>query len=296
MAHRKFAQTLKNINIMNFVDASYIISMDDYAFFSKFQQQKGGSIEKNYDVKYNHNDNSYIFKIYQTTETDRISFSVYNGNNVNNTQCVTIFYDIEGKFCYLASLSVYDKCYIGMIYSNKGTLLLKFSIDFIENYIAKKYKVKYIQLRDTSMKLCKMINKSIDLDSMYMFMYGETWYGKYGFMPFDESHKSTNKPRLTDYEKNREIVKKTLIKNVKLYDIFANAVKSVNGKINDEVFSIKKIEMLLKKYEDYTVAEFMKEFLKSYDKSCAIFYYMFKDLIIELKMTDLHGISYWKKL
>ena len=41
---------------------------------------------KKYNVKYNYNKQEYIFKIYQATESDIISYSVYNDNNINNTQ------------------------------------------------------------------------------------------------------------------------------------------------------------------------------------------------------------------
>lgn len=104
MPHKKFAETLKRINIKNPNDASFVISMEDYEFFNKYEKQKGGSEEKDYNISYKFEGNKYEFKIYQSTETDRITYSIYNNNDPNDSQCVTIFYDIDEKCCYIENI------------------------------------------------------------------------------------------------------------------------------------------------------------------------------------------------
>jgi hypothetical protein len=318
MPHKKFAQTLKRININNPVDASFVISMEDYDFFDKYERQNGGSKEKNYVISYKFEGNKYQFKIYQSSETDRITYSVHNNDDENDPQCITIFYDIAQKCCYIENISVHQRCYRGMEYSKKGTLLMKFVLEFIENYIAAKHMVKYIQLKDNSKKICNSIKELINLDSFYMFVYGDTWYtqglefskpsctnnfndieissyGKYGFVPFDNVKNNTNLANLKAYQKNQEIVKNTLVKDVDIKNIFANAIKEANKKTKTGL-KYQDADKILEKYKDKTIQKFMKDLAKYYDKTCAVFYYLNEKLILELDMRDLHGMSYWKKL
>jgi hypothetical protein len=42
--------------------------------------------------------------------------------------------------------------------------------------------------------------------------------------------------------------------------------------------------------------QFMKQFMTQYDTFCDVFYYVYKQLMDDMGMTNLHGMSYWKNL
>ena len=181
------------------------------------------------------------------------------------------------------------QCFLGIDISNKGSLMLNFTLDFIEQYIARKYDVRYIQLRDNSFKKCNIIKKNIDLDSLYMFTHGETWYGKYGFIPFDFGLEKTNKNELADYVKNQNIVKTTLVKDTKIRQYIHEAMKELN-------FINKHIDKKIDVFQNESIMIFFKHFVKNYDSMCGIFCHFYKQLMEDLNMVNLHGRSYWKQL
>lgn len=63
---------------------------------------------------------------------------------------------------------------------------MKLSLKLIDK-IKDKYKLKYISLLDHSTKICHNIGGNrILLPMMMTLLYGETWYGKFDFRPYNE--------------------------------------------------------------------------------------------------------------
>jgi hypothetical protein len=110
-----------------------------------------------------------------------------------------------------------------------GTILLKLALVYLKRY-KDKYKIKRIVLQDNSKKRCtyyieeeKMIDgklkkinvkvdKEIDLGLLHTLKTGHTWYGAYGFRPYDSTTKSINIVANQDYEENIETVNKQVTK------------------------------------------------------------------------------------
>jgi len=92
----------------------------------------------------------------------------------------------EEHFVYVDNITKYPDCTrIGIPKTKGGSLLLNLMLDFVKKYLKPLYGLKYIQLRDTSHLWCEKSKINIDFDSFYMLTHGDTWYGKYGFIPFD---------------------------------------------------------------------------------------------------------------
>ena len=252
--------------------------------------------EKHISYKYKFNNNIYNFDVIKVTSKSKITYSVTNKNNNASKvrrDCVTIFYNENDKFCYIETISIDEesKCYLGQQYNKKGTLLLTFVLNFIEQYIAKEYEVKYIQLKDNSQKWCKLVKNSIDLDSFYMFVNGKTWYGKYGFVPFDVDNIKTDKYTLKSYKKNQKKVNETLVKDTHIGKYIKDTIKKY-----DLDMDIDSIDEIIKIHKNYSIRKFLNALMNDYDTNCVIFYYIYKKLMEKMHMTNLHGKTYWKKL
>jgi hypothetical protein len=296
---------LRKLRVPNPYKIAQLFSMEDRYFFYKdwhaVKPSYGGGDKtvKKINVIYTTADKKeFNFTVRKLEESDRVTYSVIN-EIYTSIECVLIIYEKQQNFCYLDGihsdqinnnfLPEMKQCFLGISISNKGSLLLNFALDFIEQYIARKYDVRYIQLRDNSFKKCKMIKKNIDLDSLYMFTHGETWYGKYGFIPFDFGLEETNNNELNDYIRNQNIVKTTLVKNTKIKQYIHEAIKELN--IIDNHID-KKIDV----FQNESIMIFLKYFTKNYDSMCGIFGHFYKQLMKDLKMVNLHGRSYWKQL
>jgi hypothetical protein len=322
MNHKNLAHILQKIHVPHHREVADSFFMDDYHLAKKLSnvQAGGGDIPKyiklsknttlldtnediediTFQIKYKINDSKYVFTVHQSDYSDKTVYSILNDNN-KKEECVTIFYVTKEKCCYIENISSFEKCYdmgshIGMTYTRTGTILLLCALDFIEEKLTKKHKIKYIWLKDNSNKTCKSVGGYIPLDTFYMFTHGDTWYGKYGFIPFDDNHKNTDRVREIDYKKNQKIVMTTIIGDVDTYDIFKDAVIKANEKVGKEIIPIKNVPKILDKYKSHTVMKFVVDLLEYYDKICAIFYFLYGPLMEKLGMTNLHGAPYWKKL
>ena len=286
-------QLLKKLKVPNYENVKYELLHSNFEIFNISEEMVGGKTnDEVIEYTYKYDKKYYDFNIHVVRSAGRITYAVHNFDKWDKTEyCTFIVYDTVGKNCYIENINYYEKCCVGQIHSPSGSILLKFTIDFIKKYIAKKYVVKFIQLRDISKKRCDFVDDTIDLGLFYMFVHGNTWYGRYGFVPFNPSQEKTNESLLKIYKNNQTIVSTTLVKDTNIGKYIVEAIKKYKLKIN-----IEQMNGVIKKYGNMSVMKCMKHLMAFYDKNCAIFYYMYPKLVADLDMVDLYGTSYWMKL
>jgi len=203
-----------------------------FFFDARYNVMIGGrriSMEsKSKEIKYKYNE--HIFVINEVDDGDIISYSLQNGT-IDETVCMILHVCRDEHFVYVNNIS-YQKKYIveGMPKAKGGTLLLHLMFDFVNQYLKSKYSLKYIQLKDNSFLYCKQTKKNINFDSMYMFIRGMTWYGKYGFVPFDELNKNVNVDGLVDYKVNQKLVNIIPVKCTRIREYIESAVWEIGDK------------------------------------------------------------------
>jgi hypothetical protein len=155
----------------------------------------------------------------------------------------------------------------------------------------KKYKdilgINMITLTDNSIKNCKKNN--IILSKMLILLTGDTWYGKYGFRPYDIQVKSINDMMNNKYNKNRKIMSKITIKEANILKHISRALARREGIVED-------IKKLLAVQPNMLVTDFLTQFLKNYDKTCKYFSLFYEDLFEDLQLTDFYKQSFAMKL
>ena len=116
---------------------------------------------------------------------------------------------------------------------------------------------------------------------------------KNGFVPFDPISKEKHIPHTKLYKKIQNKVNNTLVCDTKLKKYIKDAVKLLKMNID-----MKKIDLLFDKYNNKSIKDFFKKFMKIYENTCAIFEIVYRKISKELKMDieGLYGISYFLKL
>jgi hypothetical protein len=160
-------------------------------------------------------------------------------------------------------------------------------IDKIKNV----YGLKYIQLMDNSEKYCKFSHQSIQLWALKMLTTGETWYSNYDFVPFDEKNQTIHERNMQKLKHNKKIVSETKLKDTEILETLKDASLKMNIRFSD-----KTMDGFKKKYDNAFVKDFFTDFLKNYDKYCGIFSLAYDKIIIDLKLFNLYGMVYFKKL
>lgn len=295
----KIVKILEKLKIKNAYDVVVQIAHGSnlnyfYKLYHNFENMSGGTKEVKEFVTYK----KATFGFIKYRIGDAIHYALHPNEDIDKSpECVLIIVDKVEKYASIHNISYHkdSKCITKTqaesIGSEKGgSILLKVSLALIDA-IKDHYELKYVMLNDNSRKYCELIEESIDLDSFYMLIHGDTWYGKYGFEPFDTSLKKTNKLVLKDYKQNQKIVKKTLVKNTNIKKYILAAIKkyNLNLKISD-------IDKVMEKYNDQPIMKCLRDLSTKFDTNCAIFFYMYKKLMVDLNMKDLHGRAYWIKL
>ena len=236
------------------------------------------------------------FTFYKTSDKYSINFSIFQENDDDKAiNCSVIMIDRIEKSADVSGISYDPKCFtIPQVHTFgpdvSGKLLLKATLAFIEK-MKNHYGIKYIKLRDNSRKSCIGVGDGIPFGAYLMFVSGHTWYGKYGFVPFSQEQKKTQKEKLKLYLKNQKIVKNTKVKDTNIAKYIKKAIKKLKRKVSDD-----EVDKLVDKNKDKSTMEFMQMLSKNYDEFCGIFYYMHDDLVKELKMSNMYGEAYWKEI
>ncbi|AYV81582.1 MAG: hypothetical protein Harvfovirus43_4 [Harvfovirus sp.] len=236
----------------------------------------------------------YKFEINEDIEKEgeRYAYSIINRDD--ESICMLIFVPFNDNYAYIDNISYFSGCAMNaMPKSRGGSLMLQVTLNFIELVLKKKYSLKFIRLRDTSYFRCAETKKTIDFDSLYMFTHGSTWYGKYGFVPYSVDDKRTDCELLSDYKLNQKLVRAIPLKSTNVEQYVFEQLKNpkVGKRITKEVM-IK----IFKNYNDRPIIDFFRDFLRHYDKSCGVFSMIYKRVMKDIGMVDLHGKTYYKKL
>lgn len=292
--YKFYTTLLEKLNVPNHIDIYGKIINEDYEFYKYYFQlnnteQFGGG--EPITIKYNYD--KYTFNIHQIDETDRTSFSIYNNDNDDIGDArMLIFIPKKENYVYIETISYYQNCSTPSMPKTKGgTLLLKTTLKFIDD-IKLKYNLKYIQLRDTSTFVCRKNAIKTPISNLYMLTRGDTWYGKYGFIPFDPNNKQIDIDNLVNYKTNQKLVKLVKVKYTNLKSFMTKAsykkhLKQYNEKIINEIFEA---------YNDRSIKDFFKDFISNYDSTCDMFNEIYKDLMDEVGIVDLYGKTFYKPI
>lgn len=260
--------------------------------FDKQNHQIGCTIN---EIKYKVD--NYKFIIYEDNEDN--AYSIFRDNNKNEQECLVLIAstdELGRKFIYLQNLSKYQNCVKPEMPKTKGgSLLLKLALEFSNNYLKKKYKATYIQLKDNSFIACKITKTNIQFDNFYMFTHADTWYGKYGFIPYDPTHNKIDVDNLVNYKVNQKLVNIIKLKHTNIKQYIKDAIQKLN--IEEKIPSIK-LNKMFEKYEDKSIKDFFISFLyeSNYEYTCAVFEKIYLKLMRDLDIENLHGCTYYLEI
>jgi hypothetical protein len=260
-------------------------------FSGEMKQDGGGNIGGNYDedIYIEYKKEKYLFSRFK--EDDYIFYALHQNEDIGEPMCIMIIIEKDEKNCSIQTISYNDKCFakknIFKLEKTKGGDLLKLALKLID-MIKNKYKIKTITLTDNAQKKCGD-KKKINLSMMMTLMTGDTWYGKYGFIPKE-------KKMIERYEKNKDIINNTRIESVLFFkEMMDNAV---NKYYKDNKKMIKAVMNTLEEYyiHNKKLSSFLQYLLGYYDVTCEMFYEFYEDLYQQLGLYNFYAKNFIKKI
>ena len=251
---------------------SQIFKLDYQSF--KLNYQLGGG--KKLTVEYENN--KYIYE-----EAHDENYYVLYSMDKNPFDCVAVVILKEEKIAEIHGISNFESCMV-QSNTNVGSKLLQITIKMLQKYKTK-LDINYIVLTDNSLKKCN--NKNIKLSTMLILLTGDTWYGKYGFRPYDPSNKKFDELLIEYYENNKNIMNNITI-------LQANILKYIEKTENIKL--IKATEKLLLTNPEMLLKDYLTNLLKNYDKTCDMFYIFYKELFHNISLYNFHREIFALKL
>jgi hypothetical protein len=285
--YQKLSTVLKRLNVPNPSLVSEKLLYDDYYEFENlFNKSTIGdsNIAETKKVKYKHNGKIFTFELAKIVDNEMIDYSILTKNG---HFCVAIFIPHNSNEAHLHTLSYFPDCAEeGLSYPGGGTILLQFTIKFLKQNKS----IRWIRLKDNSRKYCPG-SPSIELSNMYFLLYGNTWYGKYHFRPYDPNDPKNSERLLDSYKQNQEIIRKTLVSNV------PNLRKYIINAYNDIKPEHLNLDNLLYVHDTFKkknkrLCRFFQSFLIYYDKTCSLFGNIYKDVCKDINLYDFQGKSF----
>ena len=245
------------------------------------KNQKGGSL---FEVTYEKH--RYVFESLHDDE-NKLALYSYDGNN---DDCVILTINKDIKVINIDTFGSVSKCYHGEI--NIGSNLLQITLKMIKKY-RRVFGINTVSLSDNSTLTCKTGEK-IEMNKMMVLLTGDSWYGKYGFRPYNKEYKLHNVNNKI-YKENKKIM---LTKLVKTVDI-KKYLLMINKKYPEEL-TLEKINWIIEKEklnEEKLLISFMNDLFnkKLFNFTCKYLYIIYEKLYNDIGLKNsghVYGLSY----
>ena len=255
---------------------------------NKYYKNKDDKIENEKEFTIKYQDHAYVFERLYDDENILILYS-YDGDE---SSCVTLFLNKDEKSIELTSFGKITGCFKAE--TNIGSNLLKITLKMIEKY-KDYFKINKITLSDISTMNChsekkekingKLIKFSLNMGIMKTLLTGDTWYGAYGFRPFDKNTYELDETGNKIYDENKNIMKTITLKDIKL----EKYLSKINATFPEE-FTKEHIKEIIdsEKNPNKLLKDFLSEFtnLKVFDKNCKYFNTFYKELFNDIGLKN----------
>ena len=154
-----------------------------------------------------------------------------------------------------------------------------------------KYNINKITLLDNSIIQCEGTTKRFIFPILYTLTHGDTWYGKYGFKPYDSYNNILHEKNYSIYLNNKEIV---LTKKISDVSILLEYLKKVDK--FDKLSDIKKqeyVDNFHKEYDNLYIHEFFKMYIKDFTNNCKKLFKFYKDFAEKIGVKSLHSKAFY---
>jgi hypothetical protein len=217
-------------------------------------------------LKVTYEDKEYVFE-------EAMDKNYYILWSIEEFECVTVVIDKDNGNAEIHNVGNYESC-LATTNTNIGSTLLRITIAMLKKY-KEKLNVRRIVLTDNSIKKCN--NKNIILSTMMILLTGDTWYGRYKFVPTEERF-------VKKYNNNKKIINSTKLEDIDL-------IKYLNKtKMSKELLQLS--HKFINKHPQMLLKDYLTKLITNFDKTCEYFYDFYEELFDDLGLYDFRGRTF----
>jgi len=231
----------------------------------------------------------FKFLVYQNKKK-HITIKITNKKHI---ACIIIHINLSDKNALIMNISNEEGCIQeGMIYKEGGKILVQIAIKYLKTY-KDKFNINRILLSDRSFVRCtnnisdksKQIKRNMILSDLYMLTHGDTWYGKFGFKPYDIINNEPSRDGIIEYNKSKHEINNTKLKDYqKLYKLIIDTDKLLN--IN--YFKENELKTFMKDNQNTLIKDILKILFNKKFPFCIIFEHIKRTIMNDLNIKSFH--------
>jgi hypothetical protein len=291
--YKHLESKLKSVGVIHYKKAcTFLYTANNYYYVNIYKPNMNNINQTDYSQTGGSHIN-YIyegikFKIFVNNDEDLIYLNINVDNDENKEQCIFVQIDKTIHTANIQNISFYKNCITNRFKTQKsGSFLLNMIISFLKSKRTE-YDINKIQIQDNALKFCKEKKDNIHLSLLSTLTGGHTWYGKYGFVPFNNTTFMMNRALCKIYMTNIQIMDTTLVKDTNVEKYVRKALKKedMEGMIED-------IDGLFKFYNNKLLKTFLFQFMKEFDKTCVLFFRFYIKLAEDIQLYDFHRVSFY---
>ena len=220
--------------------------------------------------------------------------------NPKGQDCAIILIEKGKKQALIENISNSEGCIQnGLIYKDGGKILFRIVLKYLS---ANKdvFGINRITLSDKSLVRCssendsthskKKVNLQLQLADLYMLTHGDTWYGNFGFLPYDAAN---NKPNMFRTKKYKEYKKKMNTLKIKDYPHLYKIIIETYKRLKIYYFNEEKIKKLFKENSESLVKDVLRELFVNKFPFCYIYDEIKDNILEDLNIQSLYDIAYY---
>ena len=220
--------------------------------------------------------------------------------NPKEQDCVLILIEKSSKQALIENISNSEGCIQNaLIYKDGGKILFRIILKYLSAN-KDKFKINRITLSDKSLVRCsseshethskKKVNLQLQLADLYMLTHGDTWYGKFGFLPYDAPNNKIDTDGVQDYNESKEKMNKLQIKDYpNLYKLIIETYK----RLKVYHFNEEKLKKFFKENSESLVKDVLRKLFRNKFPFCYIYNEIKRDIRRDLNIQSLYDRAYY---
>jgi hypothetical protein len=220
--------------------------------------------------------------------------------NPKENDCVLILIEKGSNQALIENISNSEGCIQNaLIYKDGGKILFRIILKYL---LANKdiFGINRITLSDKSLVRCsseshethskKKVNLQLQLADLYMLTHGDTWYGKFGFLPYDAPNNRPNIFRTKKYKEYKEKIDTLQIKDYpNLYKLIIETYK----RLKVYHFNEEKIYTFFKENYESLVKDVLRKLFRNKFPFCYIYDEIKDNILEDLNIQSLYDRAYY---
>ena len=206
-----------------------------------------------------------------------------------NTYCFLVVKSKDDIYTTIQNLEYHPECASNKLPEKGGTIIISLLLTYLVQN-KKRLNISRVLLTDNSFIYCDGCKETLRLAPLYTLTQGDTWYGKFGFRPYNTDTNSPDEDLRRKYIKNKKLMDTLLLKDVNLIALMAKIGKKNKYNLDIMKRNLKIVKEIESKYKNRKLKTILKYLSK---RDCCFMALILNKFMKVLRLTNFYQHSFY---